>query len=82
MDKGKRNKRKFGERHTGRRQDGHSNSSVVMSTKDGQAHRTNMLRLEQGDKFLNEHEVKEIFPFVADDFDDPLPEDFLVRALR
>ncbi len=45
-------------------------------------HRTNVLRLEQGEKFLKKRGVKDIFPFVADDFDDPLPEDFLVRPLR
>ena len=42
-------------------------------------HRSNVLRLEAGDEFLKQRGVKEIFPFVAEDFDDPLPEDFLLR---
>ena len=37
------------------------------------------LSLEAGDEFLRQRGVREIFPYVADDFDEPLPEDFLVR---
>jgi prevent-host-death family protein len=39
------------------------------------------LRLEAGEQYLRERGVKEIFPYVADDFDRPLPEDFLLRPL-
>jgi prevent-host-death family protein len=39
------------------------------------------LDLEAGEEFKREHGVKELFPYVADDFDEPLPEDFLVRPL-
>ena len=37
------------------------------------------LSLEAGDEFLRQRGVTEVFPYVADDFDDPLPEDFLLR---
>lgn len=39
------------------------------------------LRLEAIDTFKRKHRIKTIVPFIADDFDDPLPEDFLLRAL-
>jgi prevent-host-death family protein len=39
------------------------------------------LDLEAGRKFLEERGIKEVFTYVADDFDDPLPEDFLLRPL-
>lgn len=39
------------------------------------------LRLEAIEEFKKKHGVTEIISFVADDFDDPLPEDFLLRPL-
>lgn len=39
------------------------------------------LSLDAGDEFLRERGVKEIFPYVAKDFDEPLPEDILLRPL-
>jgi prevent-host-death family protein len=34
-----------------------------------------------GEEFLRRHGVKELFSHVADDFDAPLPEDFLIKPL-
>ena len=39
------------------------------------------LRLEAIDEFKQKHGIKTIVPYLADDFDDPLPEDFLLRPL-
>jgi prevent-host-death family protein len=39
------------------------------------------LRLEAIDEFKEKHCLTTIVPFIADDFDDPLPEDFLLRPL-
>jgi prevent-host-death family protein len=39
------------------------------------------LDLEAGRRFLEERGIKEFFSYVAEDFDDPLPEDFLLRPL-
>lgn len=39
------------------------------------------LNLEAGRKFLRDRGIKEVFSYVAEDFDDPLPEDFLIRPL-
>lgn len=39
------------------------------------------LSLDAGDEFLRERGVTEIFPYVADDFDEPLSEDFLLKLL-
>ena len=39
------------------------------------------LRLEAIDKFKRNHRIKTIVSYIADDFDDPLPEDFLLRVL-
>jgi prevent-host-death family protein len=39
------------------------------------------LNLEAGRRYLDSIGVKDPFPYVADDFDDPLPEDFLLRPL-
>ena len=36
---------------------------------------------EAGERFLKERGIKEFFTYVAEDFDDPLPEDFLLRPL-
>ncbi len=34
-----------------------------------------------GEKFLRERGIKKLFSYVAPDFDDPLPEDFLITPL-
>jgi prevent-host-death family protein len=39
------------------------------------------LNLEAGEAFLRSRGVSYVFTFIADDFDDPLPEDFLLRPL-
>ena len=39
------------------------------------------LDLAAGRRFLRERGVKQFFTYVSDDFDDPLPEDFLLRPL-
>jgi prevent-host-death family protein len=39
------------------------------------------LRLEAVDAFKRKHRIETIVPFIADDFDDPLPEDFLLNPL-
>jgi len=39
------------------------------------------LNLAAGQEFLRRHGIKEVFSYVAEDFDDPLPEDFLLRPL-
>jgi len=39
------------------------------------------LSLEAGEEFLRTRSVKEIFPYMADDFDEPLPQDVLLRPL-
>jgi len=39
------------------------------------------LRLEAIDEFKRKHKVKSIVSYIADDFDEPLPEDFLLRPL-
>jgi antitoxin (DNA-binding transcriptional repressor) of toxin-antitoxin stability system len=36
---------------------------------------------EAGRRFKEKHGITEFFPYVAPDFDDPLPEDFLLRPL-
>jgi prevent-host-death family protein len=36
---------------------------------------------EAGRRYLDSIGVKDPFPYIADDFDDPLPEDFLLRPL-
>lgn len=37
--------------------------------------------LEAGRRYLRAHGLSDPFPYVADDFDDPLPEDFLLKPL-
>lgn len=37
------------------------------------------LKLEAIEKFKRKHRIKSIVSFIADDFDEPLPEDFLLR---
>ncbi len=39
------------------------------------------LRLEAVDEFKKRHGVQSIFTFIAEDFDAPSPEDFLLRPL-
>ena len=39
------------------------------------------LRLEAIDEFKRKHRIKTIVTYIAADFDDPLPEDFLLRPL-
>jgi prevent-host-death family protein len=39
------------------------------------------LRLEAIDEFKQKHRIKAIVSYIADDFDRPLPEDFLLRHL-
>ena len=39
------------------------------------------INVEAGRAYLQERGVKEFFSYVADDFDDPSPEDFLLRPL-
>jgi len=39
------------------------------------------LRLEAIDEFKRRHRVRRVVPYIADDFDAPLPEDFLLRPL-
>jgi prevent-host-death family protein len=39
------------------------------------------LDLEAGRRYLKKLGVDQLFTYVADDFDDPLPEDFLLRPL-
>jgi prevent-host-death family protein len=39
------------------------------------------LNLEAGEAFLRSRGIKAPVPSIADDFDDPLPDDFLVRPL-
>jgi prevent-host-death family protein len=39
------------------------------------------LNFAAGEAYLRKIGVKEAFSYVADDFDDPLPEDFLLRPL-
>ena len=39
------------------------------------------LRLEAIDEFKRKHGIETIVRYIADDFDNPLPEDFLLRPL-
>lgn len=43
--------------------------------------KTGGINYEAGRAFLRSLGVDDPFPYVADDFDDPLPEDFLLRPL-
>ena len=60
---------------------------TVVVTRNGKPafdlvpHRAAALRLEDGVEFLKARGVKEIFPYVADEFDEPLAEDFLLKPL-
>ncbi len=44
-------------------------------------HQVKRLRPEAAVEFLKSRGIKEIFPYVADDFDEPLPEDVLLKPL-
>ena len=39
------------------------------------------LNLDAIEAFKQKHGVSDLVPYIADDFDDPLPEDFLLRPL-
>lgn len=39
------------------------------------------LRLEALAEFKKKHGIDQIVPYIAEDFDEPLPEDFLLRPL-
>lgn len=39
------------------------------------------LNLAAGEAYLRSKGIKQPVPFIAEDFDDPLPEDFLLRRL-
>jgi prevent-host-death family protein len=61
---------------------------TVVVTRNGRPvldlvpHRTRQgLRFEAIEKFKRKHGIKTIVSYIADDFDDPLPENFLLRAL-
>jgi len=60
---------------------------TVVVTRNGKPvfdlvpHRTAALRLQAGEEFLKSRGVEEVFPYVAHDFDAPLPEDFLIEPL-
>jgi prevent-host-death family protein len=60
---------------------------TVVVTRNGEPafdmvpHRAAALRLQAGAEFLKSRGIKEIFPYVADDFDAPLAEDFLLKPL-
>ncbi len=60
---------------------------TVVVTRNGKPvfdlvpHRAKALSLEAGDVFLKRRGVKEVFPYVAEDFDAPMPEDFLLKPL-
>ena len=60
---------------------------TVVVTRNGKPvfdlvpHRAPALRLQAGEEFLKKRGIKEVFPYVADDFDEPLPEDFLLKPL-
>jgi antitoxin (DNA-binding transcriptional repressor) of toxin-antitoxin stability system len=44
-------------------------------------HRKGGLDLEAGAQYLRERGIINPFPYVAEDFDDPLPDDILIRPL-
>jgi prevent-host-death family protein len=64
------------------------NGDTIVVTRNGRPvfdlvpHRPRTgLRLEAIDAFRKKHGITTIVPFIADDFDEPLPEDFLLRPL-
>ncbi|MEH3119873.1 MAG: type II toxin-antitoxin system prevent-host-death family antitoxin [Methylorubrum populi] len=61
---------------------------TIVVTRDGKPifdlvprQRKGGIDFEAGQAFLRQHGITNPFPSVADDFDDPLPEDFLIRPL-
>ncbi|GJD55621.1 type II toxin-antitoxin system Phd/YefM family antitoxin [Methylobacterium dankookense] len=58
---------------------------TVVLTRNGRPvldvvpHRKGGIDLAAGDAFLRARGIDNPFPYVADDFDAPLPEDFLIR---
>jgi antitoxin (DNA-binding transcriptional repressor) of toxin-antitoxin stability system len=59
---------------------------TIVVTRDGRPvldlvphRRMGGLNLEAGEAFLRAHGIVRGSGFIADDFDDPLPEDFLIR---
>lgn len=59
---------------------------TIVVTRDGKPvadlvphRRRGGIDLEAGDAFLRARGIHDPFPYVADDFDAPLPEDFLIR---
>lgn len=64
------------------------NGETVVVTRDGKPvfdivphKRRGGIDWEGGRKYKREHGIDQIFGPVPDDFDDPLPEDFLLRPL-
>ena len=55
------------------------NGRPVFDLVPHQAHKG--LRLAAIDEFKRKHHIKAIVSYIADDFDEPLPEDFLFRPL-
>jgi len=62
---------------------------VIVVTRDGKPvfdlvphrKRSGGLDLAAGETFLREHGIRRTEGFIPDDFDAPLPEDFLIRPL-
>jgi len=61
---------------------------TVVVTRNGKPildlvpHRSNGgLNLEAGEEYLRRKGITQREPYIADDFDDPLPEDFLLKPL-
>lgn len=59
---------------------------TIVVTRDGQPvadlvphRRRGGIDFEAGDAFLRARGIDNPFPYVSDDFDAPLPEDFLIR---
>ena len=64
------------------------NGETVVVTRHGKPvfdmvphRRKGGFNLEAGRRYLDSIGVKDPIPYIADDFDDPLPEDFLLRPL-
>jgi prevent-host-death family protein len=49
--------------------------------REGVAQKKGGIDWEAGQAYLRSIGIKDPFPYIADDFDDPLPEDFLLRPL-
>lgn len=61
--------------------------AVITLTRNGAPvadivpHKRSGINLEAGSAYLRSIGVRDPFPYVAEDFDDPLPEDFLIKPL-